>query len=519
MAALNPNNQQHADKRIIGFDCEFVKPPPSEYVQSECPVCLQIIREPHQVTCCGNKFCKYCIEHIKETKNQCPTCNEEFSSFADKGLKQSLYDLKVRCSHQKDGCEWTGELRQLDEHLNTDPQPEKQLDGCQFVEIDCIYNCGNKLQRPYIQSHQIKDCPKRPFGCEHCHDYKFTFDDVTNNHWPVCGSFPVPCPNQCGSTIQRQNIDSHVAAECPLTTIKCDFHHVGCAVKLPRQDMPEHQRENLLTHISLLATSHAKQQDEIKNLVDDTKILRLRKSFDTKIAALQTKVTMLEQENTTSNAEIRSSKTNVSALQTKVTTLEGKNKSLTTSVAKQQADIATLAEENKQLKRKSAELAPLQQMLTVNSEPLGAPVLVMTNFTQHKRDGDEWYTPPVYTHHQGYKICLRVDANGHGIGKGTHISVYVHFMRGEFDDSLKWPFHGVILWQVLDQVNGKDHKTQTIPYDDKIYTLNVSCDRVTEGERSVWGRGYPAFIAHTELEPKYLLNDTLLFQIHKVELK
>ena len=200
------NNQQQPDKRIIGFDCEFLKPPPSEYVQSECPVCLQIIREPHQVTCCGKKFCKACIKHIKANKKLCPTCNEEFSSFADKGLKQSLYSLKVHCGHQKDGCEWTGELRQLDEHLNTDPLPEKQLDGCQFVEINCIYNCGDQLQRRYIQNHQIKDCPKRPFGCEHCHDYKSTYDDVTNNHWPVCGSFPVPCLNQCGLTIQRQNI-------------------------------------------------------------------------------------------------------------------------------------------------------------------------------------------------------------------------------------------------------------------------------------------------------------------------
>ncbi len=79
MAALNhPNNQQQADKRIIGFDCEFMEPPPERYVQSECPVCLQIIREPHQVTCCGKKFCKACIEHIKVTKKPCPTCNEEF---------------------------------------------------------------------------------------------------------------------------------------------------------------------------------------------------------------------------------------------------------------------------------------------------------------------------------------------------------------------------------------------------------------------------------------------------------
>ncbi len=491
MAALNP------EKIIIGFDCEFVKPPPSEYIQSECPVCLQIIREPHQVTCCGKKFCKACIEHIKMTKKLCPTCKEEdFFNFPDKGLKQSLYSLKVRCSHQKDGCEWTEELRQLDEHLNTDPQPEKQLDGCQFVEIDCIHNCGDQLQRRNIQNHQIKDCPKRPFGCEHCHDYKSTFDDVTNNHWPVCGSFPVPCPNQCGSTIQRQNIDSHVADECPLTTINCDFHHVGCAVKLPRQDMPEHQRENLLTHISLLATSHAKQQAEITNLVDENRMLQLdndktKKSFKTSITSLQTKVTMLEQENATSNA-------------------------------KQQADIANLVEENKQLRIKITEMEPLQQMLKtappiVNSIPLGAPVFTMTNFQQHKRDDDKWYSPPVYTHHLGYKICLRVDANGMGIDKGTNVSVFVYFTRGEFDNSLKWPFRGVISFHLLDQVNGKDHKTNTLTYDDK--TPNTCCTRVTEGERSAQGWGKPNFIAHTELEPKYLRNDTLLFQIHKVELK
>ncbi len=310
MAALDPNNKQQADKRKIGFDCEFVEPPPEKYVQSECPVCLQIIREPHQVTCCGKKFCKACIEHIKVTKNLCPTCNEEeFSNFPDKGVKQLLYDLKVHCSHQKDGCEWTGELRQLDEHLNTDPQPEKQFEGCQFVEIYCFYECENYQQRRYIQTHQNDDCPKRPFGCEHCHDYKSTYDNVTNNHWPVCGSFPVLCPNQCGSTIQRQNLDSHVADECPLTTINCDFHHVGCAVKLPRQDMPEHLRENLLTHISLLATSHAKQQDKI----------------------------------TSQEAEIR-------ILKTKINVLE-----------------------------------PMQQLLNtappiVNSRPLSAPVLTMTNF-------------------------------------------------------------------------------------------------------------------------------------------
>ncbi|XP_064384137.1 TNF receptor-associated factor 5-like [Halichondria panicea] len=155
-------------------------------------------------------------------------------------------------------------------------------------------------------------------------------------------------------------------------------------------------------------------------------------------------------------------------------------------------------------------------MLIVNSKSLGAPVLTMTDFQQHKRDNDEWLSPPVYTHHQGYKICLSVHANGDATAKGTHVSVYVCLMRGEFDDSLKWPFRGVISVRLLDQINGNDNKTYTLPYDDK--TSNECCARVTKGEIT-WGRGITYFNALTKLEPKYLRNDTLLFQIHKVELK
>ena len=151
-----------------------------------------------------------------------------------------------------------------------------------------------------------------------------------------------------------------------------------------------------------------------------------------------------------------------------------------------------------------------------NQLPILPTTLTMTNFEQHKAYDDVWYSPPVYTHHQGYKIGLGVYANGFDTGEGKHIFVWVFFMRGEFDDSLKWPFRGVISYQLLDQVNGKDHKTYTSTYDDE--TPDLCCTRVTEGGRSL-GRGATKFIAYTELEPKYLRDDTLLFQIHKVELK
>ena len=38
--------------------------------------------------------------------------------------------MKVHCTHKKNGCEWEGELDELDGHLNANPtQPHKRLNG------------------------------------------------------------------------------------------------------------------------------------------------------------------------------------------------------------------------------------------------------------------------------------------------------------------------------------------------------------------------------------------------------
>ena len=116
--------------------------------------------------------------------------------------------------------------------------------------------------------------------------------------------------------------------------------------------------------------------------------------------------------------------------------------------------------------------------------------------------------------HQGYKICLRVEANGCGLGEGTHVSVFICFMRGEFDESLKWPFRGVIAFQLLDQFTGNDHVACGVSYDN----LYSDYDGRVSGERS-GGMGWHKFIAHSELKPKYLQKDSLSFQVHRVELQ
>jgi len=48
-----------------GYDVKFV----DENVETEdisCVICLHILREPMQAVPCGHRFCKFCIEKMKE---------------------------------------------------------------------------------------------------------------------------------------------------------------------------------------------------------------------------------------------------------------------------------------------------------------------------------------------------------------------------------------------------------------------------------------------------------------------
>ena len=240
-----------------GFECELAEEPPRA-VQYQCPVCLLVLREPFQVNCCGYGFCQVCIEKIKVHRKPCPCCMaEDFDHFHDKRLKRSLSELKVNCVKENEGCDWTGELGDLEGHLNFSPSQEKKLKGCKFVQIPCSH-CSKPTERSDIQTHQ-DHCPRRPFSCEYCEEYDSHYEDVTTNHWPVCGYYLVSCPNECGVTFHRRNLENHIANTCRLTYIDCDFKHAGCNVRLLRKDMPAHLNESTVTHLSLQAVNYKKE--------------------------------------------------------------------------------------------------------------------------------------------------------------------------------------------------------------------------------------------------------------------
>ena len=349
------------------YACEFVKKPPS-FIQSECPICLQVLREPYQATCCGYSFCRVCIERIKARHAPCPCCKAvKFDHYPNKGLQRSLYEFKVRCSNIEQGCQWVGELGQLDNHLNLNPSQQNRLQGCQLSQIKCLH-CSELFLRFYIEDHQNNQCPRRPFRCEYCKEFDSCYEEVATNHWPVCGSYPMPCTKKCGETLQRQNLENHIANDCPLTIINCDFQHVGCEVRLPHKDMPAHLGESVVTHMSMQIASHTK-----------------------------------------------------------------------------------LEKENKKLKQRVAELK--QDIKTLSTTCTSTHGFIINDISRRKRKQEPWLSSPFYSHFKGYKMCVALHVNA------TNTIIAIYILKGEYDEHLSWPFHGVVTVSLIGE---KDTHTRTL---------------------------------------------------------
>ena len=111
-----------------------------------------------------------------------------------------------------------------------------------------------------------------------------------------------------------------------------------------------------------------------------------------------------------------------------------------------------------------------------------------------------------------------MEANGEGDGEGTHITVGTCLMRGEFDSHLKWPFRGTVTFQLVNQLEDKEHHTGSNAYKDATPDFTQ-----VDGERSV-GWGSPEFLPHSALglsvanNCQYLKDDCLIFRIVSVKL-
>ncbi len=107
------------------------------------------------------------------------------------------------------------------------------------------------------------------YSCDYCNNYKSTCEDVTTNHWPICPSRPVPCPNKCGVYPERQALDIHINQECLLAVIDCFFRYAGCRERLCQKDMIDHNiiAINLTMHMCLQANNYHQELQKFQELL------------------------------------------------------------------------------------------------------------------------------------------------------------------------------------------------------------------------------------------------------------
>ena len=219
-----------------GYECTFVVPLPKD-LQGECSICLQVLREPFLVSCCGYRFCHSCIQPLQKRKRPCPLCNSKFSTLPDKQLQRILNEKQVYCTNKESGCPWRGKLVELEDHSG----------WCSYLLVQCPH-CHQMFQKATIELHQIK-CSSKLVKCKFCKSHEDTFKRLVSVHVKECPMYPVSCPNDCGSKPFRKNLSNHLDEKCPLAMLDCFFKYAGCTELVARRDMPQHREENSAEHI------------------------------------------------------------------------------------------------------------------------------------------------------------------------------------------------------------------------------------------------------------------------------
>ena len=123
------------------------------------------------------------------------------------------------------------------------------------------------------------------------------------------------------------------------------------------------------------------------------------------------------------------------------------------------------------------------------------------------------HSPPFYTSLYGYKMCLRMNLNGVDSGFGHHLSLFVHMMRGDWDDILEWPFTGRITLAILDQSENVEYRR---PISETLVAKpNLLAFQKPTTARNHKGYGYVEFCQIEQLlrEGQFVKNDVMLVRI------
>ena len=355
------------------------------------------------VNCCERRFCLACVKPPQEKPHQlqaCPNCkDEDFDCMTMKKDNANIKDLKVYCREKKKGCKWMGKLKDLRDHLL------KEEEGCLYSQRVCP-KCQELIDRCGMVNHQENECLQRDYQCKHC-NYEGSYDDVMRAHMPECTYCPQTCPNHCGVTCERANMDQHLDEICEEQYLPCEYEYAGCEDKFRRKNRDDHMSRymndhKMMMHVHKMVSKMMKKDEEEKEARKE-EIRELRNRVD----QLEDKVKQLGLKHHHSNQiDLRQATNGVDSVQ--------------------------IVDERK--------LHVLERSFTnVCVLPLNEPwTMTIDKFTERKHHQTMWESDIRQTR-SGFKLQLNVWPNGKERGEGTHMAVWLGYRLDDADQRPQIP--------------------------------------------------------------------------------
>ena len=475
---FDPQKKMAACSKSEGYRCEFID---SVIELFYCKKCNLVARRLTLTSCCGESYCHACIANIHQQGKPCPECGEgNFNIYEQLKYQKLIGALRAYCSMKERGCGWSGSLEQLDTHLDPDQ------DNCQYVDTRCPLNCHMTIPKNKVGQHVAQECTKRPHVCQHC-GFKATYEEVVDIHLPECKYVPLQCPNRCGVTCERGDMEDHMKM-CRLEEIVCKFEGMGCSTKLPREDYEEHAVQSIQEHLELTAVETVKTKQELQQKLQEQ---------EQKLQEQETKLQEQEQKLQEQETKLQEQETKLQEQETKLQEQEQKL---------QEQDEKNGVQEQK-LRDQDALLKHLMEHFIKSTQSFE-----VRNVTKKKKESFEETSPSMYSHINGYKFCVEIKISA----LHQDITATLYAMQGEFDKDLKWPVEATFTLTLLNQRGGEDAECTV---------FKIKWNRPGGGNMCLtsfsrrWGTSYYFLDSYYSKIDNFLFIDTLYFHVKVVNIR
>lgn len=237
-----------------------------------CVICHNLMRDAMQLEC-DHGMCKTCLERWERNRKEsgydfvCPTCQKQIDKNTvtpARMINKIILSVQVKCEYLNKGCEWIGDLSNMEDHLQQ---------RCAFQLVCCTFeHCEERVERYKLTNHQEK-CPYKLEKCQYCNSLFLRLQ--IQDHYNTCGKFPVKCPNDCSNNLMERELVEHHRSICEEEIVSCEFSSFGCSALCCRKNILKHCQDYCHLHLS-------STMKKITALEEELEIMRsMQQEFDT----------------------------------------------------------------------------------------------------------------------------------------------------------------------------------------------------------------------------------------------